>query len=122
MHRSCHRVNSPWQGGATTLDPRRGDTLWQRATDVRFANESFPNSSPARGVASRVQYRRPMPKHTSLGELITALYDAAIEMNDDEERNDDIVAACTVDVLLRSGERNRKALAELVWPLAVRPN
>jgi hypothetical protein len=89
---------------------------------VRFANESFPNSSLARSVASTVQYRRPMSKHTSLGELITALYDAAIEMNDDEERNDDIVAACTVDVLLRSGERNRKALAELVWPLAVRPN
>ena len=63
-----------------------------------------------------------MPKHTSLGELITALYDAAVEMEIDEERNDDIVAACTVDVLLRSGERNHKALAELVWPLAVRPN
>ena len=102
--------------------PRRGDTLWQHATDVRFANESFPNSSPANGVALSVQYRSPMSKHTSLGELITALYDAAIEMEVDEESNDDVVAACTVDVLLRSGKRNYKALAELVWPLAVRPN
>ena len=64
-----------------------------------------------------------MPKHTSLGELITALYDAAAdELDRGEEESDDIVAACTVDVLLRSGKRNRKALAELVWPLALRPN
>lgn len=63
-----------------------------------------------------------MSKHTSLGELITALYDAAADEVEREEDSDDIVAACTVDVLMRSGRRNRKALAELVWPLAWRPN
>jgi hypothetical protein len=65
-----------------------------------------------------------MPKHTSLGELITALYDAAADELDerDAEVKDDMVAACTVDVLLRAGKRNSKALAELVWPLAWRPN
>lgn len=64
-----------------------------------------------------------MPKHTSLGELITALYDAAAdEMDRDEESRGDIVAACTFDVLLRDGDKNRRALAELVMPLAVLSN
>lgn len=62
-----------------------------------------------------------MPKHTSLGELITALYDAADDdIERDEEANDDIVAVATVDVLLRN--RNRKALRELVLPLTMLPN
>ena len=64
-----------------------------------------------------------MPKHTSLGELITALYDAAAdEMDRDEESRGDLVAACTIDVLLRDGARNRRALAELIMPLRLLPN
>ena len=64
-----------------------------------------------------------MPKHTSLGELITALYDAAAdEIEPTDERSDDVVAACTIDVLLRNRKRNRKVLAELVMPLVALPN
>lgn len=54
-----------------------------------------------------------MSKHTSLGELITALYDAASEEAEEETAND-IVAACTIDVLLR--QRCRRLVAELVLP------
>jgi hypothetical protein len=95
--------------------------VWQRATDVRFVSESFRNISMRRKVALRVQYIAFMPKHTSLGELITALYDAAADVEpDDDEQNDDLVAVCTLDVLLRN--RNRKLLAALVLPLGLMPN
>ena len=50
---------------------------------------------------------------TSLGDLITALYDAASEMSDGEEANT-LVTACTIDVLLRL--RRRQLIAELVQP------
>ena len=90
---------------------------------MRFANESFLNKLAPGRVALGVQWKRSMPKHTSLGELITALYDAAAdELDRDEDTSDEVVAACTIDVLLRNGKRNRKALAELVLPLAVLPN
>ena len=52
-----------------------------------------------------------MPKCTSLGDLITALYDAASDMEGDAN---EIVAACTIDVLLR--QRRRRLVAELVVP------
>ncbi len=53
-----------------------------------------------------------MPKCASLGELITALYDAASELDDGEANA--IVAVATIDVLLR--QRRRRLLAELVDP------
>jgi hypothetical protein len=51
-----------------------------------------------------------MPKCANLGELITALYDAASELDDGEANA--IVAVATIDVLLR--QRRRRLLAELV--------
>ena len=54
-----------------------------------------------------------MPKCASLGELITALYDAASELDDGEANA--IVAVATIDVLLR--QRRRRLLAELVDPV-----
>lgn len=54
-----------------------------------------------------------MPKCASLGELITALYDAASELDDGGEANA-IVAVATIDVLLR--QRRRRLVAELVDP------
>ena len=59
-----------------------------------------------------------MPKCASLGELITALYDAASELDDGEANA--IVAVATVDVLLR--QRRRRLLAELVDPVDRQPN
>lgn len=53
-----------------------------------------------------------MPKCASLGELITALYDAASELDNGEANA--IVAVATIDVLLR--QRRRRLLAELVDP------
>jgi hypothetical protein len=57
-----------------------------------------------------------MPKCASLGELITALYDAASELDDGEANA--IVAVATNDVSLR--QRGRLVEAELVDP-TVRP-
>jgi hypothetical protein len=54
-----------------------------------------------------------MMARTSLGDLITALYDAADEV-DDGDRADDLVTACTIDVLLRL--RRRRLIVELVRP------
>jgi hypothetical protein len=51
-----------------------------------------------------------MPKCASLGELITALYDAASGLDDGEANA--IVAVATIDVLLR--QRRRRLVAELV--------
>ena len=59
-----------------------------------------------------------MPKCASLGELITALYDAASEFDDGEANA--VVAVATIDVLLR--QRRRRLLAELVDPSEGRPN
>jgi hypothetical protein len=59
-----------------------------------------------------------MPKCASLGELITALYDAATELDDGEANA--IVAVATIDVLLR--QRRRRLLAELVEPSNGRSN
>lgn len=59
-----------------------------------------------------------MPKCASLGELITALYDAASELDDGEANT--MVAVATVDVLLR--QRRRRLLAELVELPDDRPN
>ncbi len=58
-----------------------------------------------------------MPKCASLGELITALYDAASELDGGEANA--IVAVATIDVLLR--QRRRRLVAELVDP-TVRPS
>jgi hypothetical protein len=51
-----------------------------------------------------------MPKCASLGELITALYDAASGLDDGEANA--VVAVATIDVLLR--QRRRRLVAELV--------
>ena len=59
-----------------------------------------------------------MPKCANLGELITALYDAASELDDGEANA--IVAVATIDVLLR--QRRRRLVAELVDPTEGRPN
>ncbi|HEY8144519.1 MAG TPA: hypothetical protein VIG06_17675 [Kofleriaceae bacterium] len=53
-----------------------------------------------------------MPKCASLGELITALYDAASELDGGEANA--IVAVATIDVLLR--QRRRRLVAELADP------
>jgi len=53
-----------------------------------------------------------MPKCASLGDLITALYDAASELDDGEANA--IVAVATIDVLLR--QRRRRLVVELVDP------
>jgi hypothetical protein len=60
-----------------------------------------------------------MNRQASLGDLITALYDAASEESD-EDSTDSIVAACTVDVLMRL--RRRRLVAELVLPSDALPN
>lgn len=54
VHRTCHRP-ATHDIHSDSQRVRRDDTLWQRATDVRFANESFPNSSPRRRMALVVQ-------------------------------------------------------------------
>lgn len=59
-----------------------------------------------------------MPKCANLGELITALYDAASELDDGEANA--IVAVATIDVLLR--QRRRRLVAELVDPADTQPN
>ena len=59
-----------------------------------------------------------MPKCASLGELITALYGAASELDDGEANA--VVAVATIDVLLR--QRRRRLLAELVDPSDMRSN
>jgi hypothetical protein len=59
-----------------------------------------------------------MPKCANLGELITALYDAASELADGEANA--IVAVATIDVLLR--QRRRRLVAELFDPTEGRPN
>ena len=59
-----------------------------------------------------------MPKCASLGELITALYDAATELDGGEANA--IVAVATIDVLLR--QRRRRLVAELVDPSEGRAN
>ncbi len=53
-----------------------------------------------------------MPKCANLGDLISALYDAASELDDGEANA--IVAVATIDVLLR--QRRRRLVAELVDP------
>jgi len=60
-----------------------------------------------------------MTRQASLGELITALYDAASEVEDGESKTDMVVAA-TVDVLLR--QRKQRLVAELVQPADRLPN
>jgi hypothetical protein len=59
-----------------------------------------------------------MPKCASLGELISALYDAASELDDGEANA--VVAVATIDVLLR--QRRRRLLAELVDPSDTQQN
>jgi hypothetical protein len=59
-----------------------------------------------------------MPKCANLGELITALYDAASELDDGEANA--IVAVATIDVLLR--QRRRRLVAELVEPSGAHRN
>ena len=59
-----------------------------------------------------------MPKCASLGELITALYDAASDLDGGEANA--IVAVATIDVLLR--QRRRRLVAELVDPSEGRAN
>ena len=59
-----------------------------------------------------------MPKCASLGELISALYDAASELDDGEANA--VVAVATIDVLLR--QRRRRLLAELVDPSDTQSN
>jgi hypothetical protein len=56
-----------------------------------------------------------MMGRTSLGDLITALYDAATEVSDGAEANT-LVTACTIDVLLRL--RRRRLIEELAHPSA----
>ena len=53
-----------------------------------------------------------MTRHMSLGDLITALYDTVDHLAPSGPRVDHIVAACTVDLLLR--QRKPRLLAELV--------
>ena len=60
-----------------------------------------------------------MNRKASLGDLITALYDAASEVTEDDT-TDSIVAACTVDVLMRL--RRQRLVAELVLPSDGLPN
>ena len=60
-----------------------------------------------------------MNRKASLGDLITALYDAASEVTEDDT-TDNLVAACTVDVLMRL--RRQRLVAELVSPSDALPN
>jgi hypothetical protein len=59
-----------------------------------------------------------MPKCASLGELITALYDAVSDLDGGEANA--VVAVATIDVLLR--QRRRRLLAELIDPVEGRQN
>lgn len=54
-----------------------------------------------------------MNTNISLGDLISALYDA-VAKDDPGSRASDLVAVCTVDLLVR--QRNPRLLAELLAP------